>query len=305
MAEHAVILLAEDEEDYVLLVKKAFSEANIKNPLYVVSTGTEAMAYLKGEGKFANRAEYPLPDLLLLDIKLPGFSGLDIIKWARDQPGLAGLRIVVLTSSDQLKDVNDAYRFGANSFLMKPYDFHDLVHLSKVVEEFWLYMSKTPESFRPAKNQMEGGSPKKADESRETQPAARPSSNLVNRISSILIVEDNPLNAELATDLLEAGGFHVRLAGTAEAGIQMAGEILPDLILMDINLPGMDGASAAKILKSDPATRHLRIVGLTAHAVSGGVGSNSNFDGYLAKPIDTHTFVASVKAFIGDKAGKR
>src|SRR6185437_523139 len=159
MAEHAVILLAEDEEDYVLLVKKAFSEANIKNPLYVVSTGTEAMAYLKGEGRFANRAEYPLPDLLLLDIKLPGFNGLEIIKWVREQPGLAGLRIVVLTSSDQLKDVNDAYRFGANSFLMKPYDFHDLVHLSKVVEEFWLYMSKTPETFRPPKNPGEGIDP--------------------------------------------------------------------------------------------------------------------------------------------------
>jgi CheY-like chemotaxis protein len=151
MPDPAVILLAEDEEDYVLLVKRAFSEAKITNPLHVVSTGQEAVAYLKGEGKYANRDEYPLPDLLLMDLKLPGFNGLEIIGWMRSQPGLAGLRIVVLTSSDQLKDVNDAYRLGANSFLMKPYDFADLVQFSRMISEYWLQMSKTPESYRAAR----------------------------------------------------------------------------------------------------------------------------------------------------------
>jgi CheY-like chemotaxis protein len=151
MPDPAVILLAEDEEDYVLLVKRAFSEAKITNPLHVVSTGQEAMAYLKGEGKYVNRDEYPLPDLLLLDLKLPGFSGFEIIGWARSQPGLAGLRIVVLTSSDELKDVNDAYRLGANSFLMKPYDFADLVQFSRMISQYWLHMSKTPESYRAAR----------------------------------------------------------------------------------------------------------------------------------------------------------
>jgi len=76
MPERAVILLAEDEEDYVLLLKSAFEQAKLKNPVHVVSTGTEAMAYLKGEGNYANRDEYPLPALLLLDIKLPGFTGV-------------------------------------------------------------------------------------------------------------------------------------------------------------------------------------------------------------------------------------
>lgn len=151
MAEHAVILLAEDEEDYVLLIKQAFSKADIKNPLFVVSTGMEAMAYLKGKGKYKNREEYPLPDLLLLDLKLPGFSGFEILAWVRSQPGLAGLRILVLTSSDQIRDVNDAYRLGANSFLVKPYDFEDLVHFTKLIQEFWLERSKCPDSFRSPK----------------------------------------------------------------------------------------------------------------------------------------------------------
>jgi len=152
MPDREVILLAEDEEDYVLLIKQAFLKAEIQNPLFVVSTGGELMAYLKGEGKYANRDEYPLPDLLLLDIKLPGFTGLEVLGWVRSQPGLSGLRVLVLTSSDHMRDINDAYRLGANSFLLKPYDFSDLVHLAKMIQEFWLRISKCPESFRPPKN---------------------------------------------------------------------------------------------------------------------------------------------------------
>ena len=151
MPERAVILVAEDEEDYVLLLKQAFRQANIHNPMYFVSTGVELMSYLKGEGKYANREEYPLPDLLLLDIKLPGFTGLEVLGWVRAQPGLAGMRVLILTSSEDMKDINDAYRLGANSFLLKPYDFADLVHLARVIQEFWLYLSKCPESFRAAK----------------------------------------------------------------------------------------------------------------------------------------------------------
>jgi len=149
MPERAVILLAEDEEDYVLLLKKAFLEAEIQNPFFVVSTGPELMAYLKGEGKYANRDEYPLPDLLLLDIKLPGYTGLEMLRWIRSNTGMSSLRVLILTSSEHLCDINEAYRLGANSFLLKPYDFSDLVHLVKMIREFWLHISKCPESFRP------------------------------------------------------------------------------------------------------------------------------------------------------------
>jgi CheY-like chemotaxis protein len=159
MVERAVILLAEDEEDYVLLIEKAFREAKIENPFYVVSTGMELMAYLKGEGKYANRDEYPLPDLLMLDIKLPGFTGLECLGWLRSQPGLSGLRVLILTSSDHMRDVNDAYRLGANSFLLKPYDFSDLVHLAKMIQEYWLHISKCPDSYRAPKPLETGAEP--------------------------------------------------------------------------------------------------------------------------------------------------
>ena len=116
----------------------------------------------------------------------------------------------------------------------------------------------------------------------------------------ILIIEDNLLNLELATDLLEANGFAVSSAQTAEEGLRLAREILPDLVLMDFSLPGMDGLTATKNLKSDPATRHVAVVGLTANAMKGDEESalNAGCDGYLTKPIDTRTFIAAVTKFI-------
>ncbi|HKW28590.1 MAG TPA: response regulator [Verrucomicrobiae bacterium] len=118
--------------------------------------------------------------------------------------------------------------------------------------------------------------------------------------NKILIIEDNQLNLELATDLLEVNGFVVASAQTAEEGLRMARELLPNLVLMDFSLPGMDGLSATKNLKTDPATRHLTVVGLSAHAMKGDeeLALNAGCDGYLTKPINTRTFVATVKKFI-------
>jgi len=116
----------------------------------------------------------------------------------------------------------------------------------------------------------------------------------------ILIIEDNVLNLELATDLLEVNGFAVHSAQTAEEGLRLAREILPDLVLMDFSLPGMDGLTATKNLKADPATRHLAVVGLTANAMKGDeeAALAAGCDGYLTKPIDTRTFIATIKKFI-------
>jgi CheY-like chemotaxis protein len=116
----------------------------------------------------------------------------------------------------------------------------------------------------------------------------------------ILIIEDNLLNLELATDLLEVNGFVVNSAATAEEGLRMARELLPDLVLMDIGLPGMDGLCATKDLKANPATRHLAVVALTSHAMKGDeeIALNAGCDGYLTKPIDTRTFTETITRFI-------
>lgn len=123
---------------------------------------------------------------------------------------------------------------------------------------------------------------------------------------TILIVEDNQLNSELFTDLLEINDFIVSHASNAEDGIQSARSQRPDLILMDISLPGMDGLCAARKLKSEPATRHIPIVALTAHAMKGDAEDalESGCDGYLSKPIDTRSFIASVTSFLHPAAPK-
>jgi CheY-like chemotaxis protein len=116
----------------------------------------------------------------------------------------------------------------------------------------------------------------------------------------ILVVEDNPLNLELVTDLLEAAGFVVCPARTAEEGFHAARELAPDLVLMDLSLPGLDGLAVTRALRNDPATRHLTIIALTAHAMKGDetLALHAGCDGYLAKPINTRTFAAQVTAFI-------
>ena len=145
---NAVILVAEDREDDILLIKRAFAAMPVAHTMVVVEDGAEVIAYLKGEDKYANREEFPLPDLLLLDLKMPTVDGFEVIKWVRSQPGLAALRVLVLTSSDEIRDVNRAYSLGANSFLVKPYDFEDFVQLSRTIQEFWLKLSKAPETSR-------------------------------------------------------------------------------------------------------------------------------------------------------------
>ena len=118
--------------------------------------------------------------------------------------------------------------------------------------------------------------------------------------NKVLVVEDNPLNLELVTVLLEARGHLVWQARTAEEALRLAQKVLPDVVLMDLSLPRMDGLAATKALRADPATGHLPVIALTAHAMKGDEQSalNAGCDGYLAKPINTRTFAARVAAFI-------
>jgi CheY-like chemotaxis protein len=151
VSDEAIILLAEDREDDIVLIRKAFREAGLANPFYVVRDGEEAIDYLKGEGKFSNREEYPLPDLLLLDLKMPRVDGFEVLRWIRQEAGMDTLRIIVLTSSESMADVNSAYQLGANSFLVKPLEFERFVETSKMFSRYWLNLDKGPEVSRTPK----------------------------------------------------------------------------------------------------------------------------------------------------------
>lgn len=150
MSEQALFLIVEDNEDHVLLIRRAFSKSKVLNPIQVVRTGEEAIEYLEGVGRFRNRAEFPLPAVVLLDLKLPGMDGFDILRRVRARPELRSLRIVVLTSSSEIRDVNLAYQLGANSFLVKPVDFEDFLRVAQALQGYWLWTDKAPEVERPA-----------------------------------------------------------------------------------------------------------------------------------------------------------
>jgi two-component system cell cycle response regulator DivK len=124
-------------------------------------------------------------------------------------------------------------------------------------------------------------------------------------VATILIVEDNASNMELSSFLLESAHYKVLMATTAEIGVAMAHEQHPDLILMDIQLPGMDGLQATALLKADPATRHIPVLALTALAMKGDEERirAAGCDGYIAKPLDYKAFLAEVKARLAAPSG--
>src|SRR5882762_3580856 len=110
--EHLVILVVEDRQDDVILIRRALAQAKVPNPVHVVGDGEEAQAYLLGTGQYSDRSRFPLPDLVLLDLKLPKMDGFELLRWIRSQQDLKALRIVVLTSSQATYDINRAYEMG-------------------------------------------------------------------------------------------------------------------------------------------------------------------------------------------------
>jgi|SRR5579863_2136783 len=134
----ACILYAEDEEDDILFLRLALKRAKSAGTLNVVTNGEEAVQYLDGRGVFGDRARYPLPALVLLDINMPMKSGLEVLKWIREQPRFKSLPVVMLTSSMRDKDMEEARRLGADDFLFKPSAPGGLDELVRVFHKRWL-----------------------------------------------------------------------------------------------------------------------------------------------------------------------
>jgi CheY-like chemotaxis protein len=132
------LLLVEDNEDDVFLMKRALKGAQVINPVHVVEDGQEAVDYLAGAGKFADRAAYPLPAVVFLDLKLPYISGHDVLAWIRRQKELESLVVIVLTSSNEASDLSRCYALGANSYVVKPPTPEQLEELAKAFKWYWL-----------------------------------------------------------------------------------------------------------------------------------------------------------------------
>jgi len=142
------ILHVEDDPNDVLLIARAFRKAEVPAHIQVVNDGEQAVHYLGGHNSFAQREQFPVPVLVLLDLKLPRKSGIEVLEWIRSQPGLKRLPVVMLTSSKQPIDINRAYDLGVNAYLVKPVNFDALVEMVKTLASFWLRLNEQPTATR-------------------------------------------------------------------------------------------------------------------------------------------------------------
>ena len=143
--DRSPVLMVEDDPNDVVLVRRAFRKANLQHPVHAVEDGDAAIAYLDGRGEHANRDASPLPHLVLLDLKLPRKSGLEVLAWIKGHPRLKRVPVVVLTSSRQPSDVNRAFDLGVNAYLVKPVSFDRLLEMITTIEAIWLGMNERAE----------------------------------------------------------------------------------------------------------------------------------------------------------------
>jgi CheY-like chemotaxis protein len=143
------ILLVEDNRMDVELTLDAFREGQLMHTVHVASNGPAALDYLFGRGQYADREAYPLPDLILLDLKLPGMSGFEVLKEIKSTPILKRLPVVILTSSIEEGDRALSYDSGANSYLVKPVSFDGFMDVVRQIEGYWLSLNVGPPQDKP------------------------------------------------------------------------------------------------------------------------------------------------------------
>jgi len=141
MNNPAQILLVEDNQMDVVLTLDAFKEAKLKNQINVARNGQEALDYLYGEGKFADRDRYPLPNLILLDLKMPGIDGFEVLRRIKTTEVLKRIPVVILTSSKEEGDRALSYDIGANSYLLKPVSFDGFTDVVKKIDDYWFTLN--------------------------------------------------------------------------------------------------------------------------------------------------------------------
>ena len=140
------VLLVEDDLNDIFLVKRAFRTAHIPNPLQIVTDGEEAMSYLRGEGKYSSREAYPLPKLMVMDIKMPRRRGFEVLEWIKSSSGpLRRIPVIIVSSSNDPADINRAYELGANAYMIKPMNYRAVEHLFESITQYWGLECAKPE----------------------------------------------------------------------------------------------------------------------------------------------------------------
>ncbi len=144
MGKSAVILLVEDNRMDVELTLDAFREAKLVNTVQVATSGQQALDYLFGRDAYADRKQYPLPNLILLDLKLPGIDGFEVLRQVKATPLIKRIPVIILTSSKEEGDRALCYDSGANSYLVKPVSFEGFLGVVRQIEGYWVSLNVDP-----------------------------------------------------------------------------------------------------------------------------------------------------------------
>ena len=144
MSELAHILLVDDNRMDVELTLDAFREAHLSNTMHVAMNGQDALDYLFGAGGYADRDQYPLPSIVLLDLKMPGIDGHEVLRRVKSAPGLKRIPVIILTSSKEEGDRALSYDEGANSYLVKPVSFEGFLDVVKKIQSYWIALNVSP-----------------------------------------------------------------------------------------------------------------------------------------------------------------
>lgn len=144
MNPNRCILVAEDDENDVIFLRRAFAKAEIANPLHVAPDGQAAIDYLSGAGPYADRDAYPLPGLLLLDLKMPRKTGMDVLLWLRAEMRMWSIPVIMFSSSVHPAEIRTAYEAGANAFVTKPSGSPERIEFAKTIKGFWLDFNQLP-----------------------------------------------------------------------------------------------------------------------------------------------------------------
>lgn len=142
--ERKIILLVEDNPDDVALTLRSLNKSNVVNEIVTARDGAEALDYLFGTGEFASRDTNIMPELVLLDLKLPKVDGLDVLQQIRKDERTRLLPVVILTSSDEEQDLVESYKLGANSYVRKPVDFTQFANAVVQLQLYWMVLNQPP-----------------------------------------------------------------------------------------------------------------------------------------------------------------
>jgi CheY-like chemotaxis protein len=142
--EH-VYLIAEDDPDTQLLIQRAFKQADLAAPVHFTNDGQQTIEYLAGNGPFADRQRYPMPVVLLLDLKMPFRDGFEVLKWIRAQSHLRKLVVIMFSGSSLDRDVDAAFELGVNSFVIKPVSFSELLQVIMAIHHYWFGCNHFPQ----------------------------------------------------------------------------------------------------------------------------------------------------------------